>query len=407
MLTAATNVSMYTYEVAPVYSVMEKEIFAKMHKLLGWSEGEVHDGIFCPGGSLSNFYGMNLARFNKCQKMGIDIKKQGMRAAPDLVAFISEQGHYSIKKSAAFLGIGTDNVVDVQADEYGRMVPAALEAAIEASIAKGQTPFFIQCTAATTVLGGFDDFNAVCDIAAKHDIWVHVDGAWGSSVVLSPDYRYLMAGVERCDSVSWNPHKMMGVPLQCSAFLVRHDGILMPAHAYGAAYLFQKDKLNGHLDTGDKSVQCGRKVDVLKLWLTWACYGDEGYARHVNNFMARAKYLASQVQQSPNFQLVTDVGTHTASNVCFWFIPPSVRKEEFKGSANMSEEWKTAVHRAAATIKSRMQEKGSCMIGFQSIAIHDDPKPANFFRMVVMDFHVTNAEMDYLLAEIELLGADL
>jgi len=408
-LTAATNVSMYTYEVAPVFSVMENEVLLKMYGLLGWSAEETHDGIFCPGGSMSNMYGMNIARFKKCQELGIDIKKQGMRVCPQLTAFYSEQGHYSIMKAATFLGLGMDNVKPVKADEFGRMVPAELEKEIAASIERGETPFMIQATAATTVLGGYDDFNAVVDIAQKHGIWVHVDGAWGASVVLSPTHRHLMAGIERVDSVAWNPHKMMGVPLQCSAFLCRHDKILMPAHAYGAKYLFQKDKLNTELDTGDKSVQCGRKVDVLKLWLSWAHYGDAGYANHVDNFMSCAIYLASQVSANPNFQLVTDVGTKTASNVCFWYIPPSARAlgQPWQGSGAMSEAWKKQVHVAAATIKERMQKKGSMMIGFQSIPLHDDANPANFFRMVVMSSIVTNADMDFLLSEIEALGADL
>ena len=408
-LTAATNVSMYTYEVAPVFSVMEKEVFEKMYGLLGWSAQETHDGIFCPGGSISNMYGMNLARFKKCQDLGIDIKKQGMGACPKLTAFYSEQGHYSIMKAAAFLGVGMDYVKPVKADEFGRMVPAELEKAIVESIERGETPFMIQATAATTVLGGYDDFNAVVDIAKKHDIWVHVDGAWGASVVLSPTHKHLMAGCERVDSVSWNPHKMMGVPLQCSAFLCRHDEVIMPAHAYGAKYLFQKDKLNGDLDTGDKSVQCGRKVDVLKLWLSWAHYGDSGYVKHVDNFMSCAMYLADQVNASPNFQLVTEVGTLTASNVCFWYVPPSARKleEEWTNSSAMSEEWKKSVNDAAVKIKERMQQKGSMMIGFQSIPLHDDPAPPNFFRMVVMSSIVTNNHMDFLLAEIEELSKDL
>merc|ERR1712086_986433 len=123
--------------------------------------------------------------------------------------------------------------------------------------------------------------------------------------------------------------------------------------------------------------------------------------------MACAIYLADQVKARPNFQLVTAVGEHTASNVCFWFIPPSAKDEEWKGSANMSKEWKDRVHIAAATVKERMQTKGSMMVGFQSIPICDDPKPANFFRMVVMSSIVTNADMDFLLNEIEELGADL
>jgi len=395
-LTATSNVSMYTYEVAPVYSVMEQTIFAKMHGLLGWNGG---DGIFCPGGSMSNFYGMNLARFNACQRAEIDVKAKGMQAAPHLVAFISTHGHYSIKKAAAFLGVGTDNVIEVESDEKGCMVLSDFEAKVNASIAEGKTPFFVQATAATTVLGGYDDFNGLCDICEKHNIWVHIDGAWGASVVLSPEHKHLMAGCERVDSVSWNPHKMMGIPLQCSAFLIRHQDLLKPAHSSGAKYLFQKDKLNAELDTGDKSVQCGRKVDVLKLWMAWALAGDEGYRQHVNNFMSVAKYLQEQVKTRDNFSLVAD---SMAPNCCFWFIPPSVKDVE-----PHTEQWKAVVHKAAATIKQRMQEKGSLMIGFQSIAIKGDANPANFFRMVVMSDQSTNEHMDFLLDEIQALGADL
>lgn len=162
-LTAATNVSMYTYEVAPVFSVMEQEVFSKMHRLCGWPVLPESDGIFCPGGSMSNFYGMNVARFRVCKEREIDVKKSGMRLAPHLVAFISEHGHYSVTKSAAFLGIGTDNVIKVKADARGSMIIEDLKLKIDQAIAAGQTPFFVQATAATTVLGGYDDFNAICD----------------------------------------------------------------------------------------------------------------------------------------------------------------------------------------------------------------------------------------------------
>lgn len=212
-----------------------------------------------------------------------------------------------------------------------------------------------------------------------------------------------MAGVERVDSMSWNPHKMMGVPLQCAAFLTRHPGLMHEAHAANAAYLFQKDKLNTHLDTGDKSVQCGRKVDVLKLWLAWAVGGDNAYRAHVNSFMAVAQHLKNQVLAQPEvFSLVAEP---MCSNVCFWFMPPSLRKPG--APAKGTPEWHETVHTAAAKIKERMQAKGSLMIGFQSIPLADQPKPPNFFRMVVMSDASTYKDMDFLLNEIQTLGADL
>lgn len=92
----------------------------------------------------------------------------------------------------------------------------------------------IQCTAGTTVLGSYDDIDAACDIAAEHKMWVHVDGCWGGSVALSKTHKHLLTGVERADSFAWNPHKMMGIPLQCCAFLTQELGILQEAHSANA-----------------------------------------------------------------------------------------------------------------------------------------------------------------------------
>ena len=365
---------------------------------------------------------MNLARFWACRRVGVDIKKDGMRNAPDLVAFVSEQGHYSASKAAAFLGFGTNSLVKVKVDDQGRMVLADLKFKIAAARSAGRTPFFIQATAGTTVLGGYDDFSAICDVAGEGGeekrLWVHVDGCWGASVLLSPTHRHLMKGIDRCDSLAWNPHKMMAIPLQCSIFLTNpeHENILELAHSAKAKYLFQQDKLNASLDTGDKAVQCGRKVDVLKLWAAWASLGDEGYARHIDHLWNTAAYLKDQVEERrESFRMVSKP---MCTNICFWFIPPSVRMtskvasgsvEEYENPTAWSKEKRSVVHKAAATIKSRMQKEGTCMIGFQSIKLHNDDSPPNFFRMVVVSGKEVNEQkhMDYLLDEIERLGSDL
>jgi len=420
LCSTVANSSMYTFEVAPSFLVMEREVFNKMHTLIGWKGG---DGMFCPGGSMSNFYGMNLARFWACKRVGIDIKKDGMRKAPDLVAFVSEQGHYSATKAAAFLGLGTESLVKVAVDDKGRMDPTDLANKIDLAREAGRTPFYVQATAATTVLGGYDDFDKICDVAhaggdESKKLWVHVDGCWGASVLLSPRKKHLMKGVERCDSLAWNPHKLMGIPLQCSAFLTApcHDGVLEVAHSAKAKYLFQQDKLNASLDTGDKSVQCGRKVDILKLWAAWASMGDEGYADHIDYIYELAEYLEAQVESRKEaFRMVSKP---MCTNVCFWFIPPSIREQEgkeatttagYEDSSTWSEEKRKVVHEAAATIKSRMQEKGSLMVGYQSIKLYNDDSAPNFFRMVVVSGKGVNEKkhMDFLLDEIALLGADL
>lgn len=176
----------------------------------------------------------------------------------------------------------------------------------------------------------------------------------------------------------------------------------MPAHCANAAYLFQKDKLNTHLDTGDKAVQCGRKVDILKLWMAWKFLGDSGFAARINHAFDSSKALRDAVVARPGrFELVAEP---LCTNVCFWFYPPSVQGD--KAPAKGSEEWKKAVHNAPIVVKQRAQEKGSFMVGFQSIPLANDESPPNFFRMICISPSVGGEDMEWLLDEIEALGHD-
>ncbi|XP_075580983.1 LOW QUALITY PROTEIN: cysteine sulfinic acid decarboxylase [Pelecanus crispus] len=219
LITEALNTSQYTYEIAPVFVLMEEVVLAKLRELVGWSSG---DGISLPGyrprGSISNMYAMNVARFHRFPES----RQKGSWALPRLALFASRESHYSVEKGAAFLGIGTDNVRLVGTDGRGKMLPAELEREIQRAKAEGAEPFFVCATCGTTVLGAFDPLGSIADVCQRHGLWLHVDAAWGGSALLSPKHRHLLAGIERADSVAWNPHKMLAVGLQCSAFLLRH-----------------------------------------------------------------------------------------------------------------------------------------------------------------------------------------
>ncbi|XP_010764534.1 acidic amino acid decarboxylase GADL1-like, partial [Notothenia coriiceps] len=109
-LSEALNTNLYTYEVAPVFVLIETEVLRSLRQLVGWTEG---DGIFCPGGSTSNMFAMNIARY----RLFPEVKSQGLWAVPRLTIFTSAESHYSVKKGAAYLGIGTDNIIVVKVDE--------------------------------------------------------------------------------------------------------------------------------------------------------------------------------------------------------------------------------------------------------------------------------------------------
>ncbi|XP_060268526.1 cysteine sulfinic acid decarboxylase isoform X2 [Ovis aries] len=339
IVTESLNTSQYTYEIAPVFVLMEEEVLKKLRALVGWSSG---DGVFCPGGSISNMYAVNLARYQRYP----DCKQRGLRALPPLALFTSKECHYSIKKGAAFLGLGTDSVRVVEADERGKMIPEDLERQISLAKAEGAVPFLVSATSGTTVLGAFDPLEAIADVCQHHGLWLHVDNL-----------------LKRC-------------------------------HGSQASYLFQQDKFyDVALDTGDKVVQCGRRVDCLKLWLMWKAQGGQGLQRRVDQAFALARYLVEELKKREGFELVMEP---EFVNVCFWFVPPSLRGK--KESPDYSER----LSKVAPILKERMVRKGSMMIGYQPHGTR-----SNFFRMVVANPALTRADMDFLLNELERLGQDL
>ena len=208
-------------------------------------------------------YGMVLARhraFPTCRSVGM----RGLDADP--VLFTSEEAHYSVAKGANWMGLGTESVVKVRTDAWGRMTGEALEEAVTKAKAEGKRPFFVNATAGTTVMGAFDDLESLAQVCKRHGLWLHLDACWGGGAVLSRRHRHLLKGSHLVDSIAWNLHKMIGSPVQCSAFVTRHEGLLQRAVGANATYLFQQDKFyDVSYDTGDKSIQCGRKPDGFKV----------------------------------------------------------------------------------------------------------------------------------------------
>uniref|UniRef100_A0A8C8SVC3 Glutamate decarboxylase 1 n=1 Tax=Pelusios castaneus TaxID=367368 RepID=A0A8C8SVC3_9SAUR len=368
-----------------------KEILLKkMHEMVGWGDTEA-DGIFSPGGTISNLYSVLVARYKRFP----EIKTKGMTALPHIALFVSEHSHYSIKKAAAVLGIGTDNVIAVKCDERGKMIPSDLEAKILKS-KRQHTPLYVNATAGTTVYGAFDPLENIADICKKYGLWMHVDAAWGGGLLLSRKHSFKLNGIESANSVTWNPHKLMGVPLQCSAFLVREKGLLQACNQMCAGYLFQPDKqYDTTYDTGDKTIQCGRHADVFKLWLMWKAKGTRGFEILINKSLELAEYLYKELNSRENFELVFD-GEPELTNVCFWYIPPSLR------SIPKGPEREKLLHQVAPKIKAQMIEEGTTMVSYQP---HADK--VNFFRMVFSNPATRKSDVDFLLEEIERLGKDL
>lgn len=374
VIAAASNTSMYTYELAPVATIIEKSILERMREYVGFKTGF---GTFTTGGSNGNMLGVLCGRqkaFPNSTYSGIDGTK--------LAIFVSEESHYSVLMSANVIGIGHGNVIKVKCDNHGTMLPSALEDEINLARRRGLTPICVIATAGTTVRGAFDPLKEIGHICEQQEIWYHVDAAWGGACLFSPKHRSLMDGVEYADSVCWDAHKMMGVPLICSAFIIKQPEILRAVSSHGdsAHYLFHDDAES--VDLGRFSLQCGRRNDALKLWFAWRMLGDSGWAKLVDDYMSLAKHLEEKITASDNLEMMS---SRMWTNVCFRYTSEDINNlNEFNSE-----------------LRTRLIEDGKYMISKSNIG--DDV----ILRPVIANPSITTESLDGLIHEILNIGKDI
>jgi len=213
---------------------------------------------------------------------------------------------------------------------------------------------------------------------------------------MSSQYKYKFQGIERADSVTWNPHKLMGTLLQCSTLHLKENGLLISCNQMSADYLFQTDKCyDCSYDTGDKVIQCGRHNDIFKFWLQWRSRGMKGFERQINRLMELTEYQVKKMKECPEkWHLITPEPECT--NVSFWYVPKRLRDEK------KDHYWEDELGKCTSIIKGRMMKKGSMMVSYQPLG-----RIPNFFRSIISNQAQTEEDIDFMLQEIDALGCDL
>ncbi|MFT5171357.1 MAG: glutamate/tyrosine decarboxylase-like PLP-dependent enzyme [Candidatus Marinamargulisbacteria bacterium] len=313
MVELFSNVTMSVYKASSVSTVIETELIRKLNTMAGFLDG---DGIFTPGGTFSNTVAVLCARHHYFPQ----IKVQGLGAAPPLSICVSDQAHYSFDISANQMGLGTSAVYRVASDDMGRMIPKALESAILQCRRDGKTPFFVSATSGTTVTGNFDPLPEIAAICRAQKLWFHVDAAYGGATLFSDTHKHLMSGCHMADSMTWDFHKQLGIPIPCSVILTQSKTSLSAACApmtdFGNTnYIFSAK--NRH-DLGKKALQCARPSDALKLWITWLYLGNNGMAERIDTLFEKAEALESLIKEAPNCELMSK---RESTNVCFRIRP--------------------------------------------------------------------------------------
>jgi glutamate/tyrosine decarboxylase-like PLP-dependent enzyme len=378
LLSAASNTSMYTYEVAPVATLMEQKVVSTLLNMAGFGDG---DGIFLTGGSNANLVAMLVARHHAFPAVRTHGWSQSAGQSP--VALVSDQAHYSLGKAANVLGLGTANVIEVASDECGCMRPDSLDQAIRQAKLEGQTPFIVTATSGTTVLGAFDPIEPIAEICRKHGIWLHVDAAMGGPLLFSARHRHLLRGLNRADSVAWDFHKLLGLPLTCSVILLNQPHRLQPAvGSSDTEYLFHGGR-DSRFDLGEKSLQCGRRVDILKLWLAWQYHGTDGWQRHIDHLIDLAAYAESRVNES---DLLALAAPRQSVSVCFQVKPPTG----------------TSVNDFTVAVRERLHRTGRVLVNYARLK-----DSRTVIRLVVANGAATTADIDRFFDQLSTTVAEL
>jgi aromatic-L-amino-acid decarboxylase len=234
-------------------------------------------------------------------------------ATPGLVVYTSEQAHSSIEKGAISIGFGQENVRLVATDPEFRMDPRALEETIRRDIDSGLRPCFVGATVGTTSSTSIDPVLAIADICERYKLWLHVDAAYAGSAAVAEEFRWLMDGCDRADSLVTNPHKWLMTPIDCSVFYTRRPEVLRETFSLIPDYL-KSGEHDRAINLMDYGVPLGRRFRALKLWFVMRAYGREGLAAMIRGHVRLAREFAEDVQADPRFELTAP---YPLSTVCF------------------------------------------------------------------------------------------
>ena len=320
-LSSSLNQNAGAWRNGPTSAMIEARVIRWLCDLVGY--GRESFGVLASGGTEANLIALKCAR-DHAHKASVN---DGLRSAPQLVVYASEQVHFSLERSVDILGLGRNSLRKIETDETFHIRPDSLREQIKADRAAGRIPFCIIGIAGTTSTGVIDPLEDLHQIARDNECWYHIDAAYGGTLGFSAKHRSKLGGIELADSITFDPHKWMFVPFACGAVLVRDGGhILRDAFDITPEYL-NEDR--GGIDVEFDFFRYGqmgtRRFNSLKLWMALKFMGRQGYAEVIEHQIELTKYLADRIDKLSDFERVGDVETAV---VCFKFMPAAASSND-------------------------------------------------------------------------------
>ncbi|MCB2100922.1 MAG: hypothetical protein KDE22_08645 [Rhodobacterales bacterium] len=294
---------------------VERQVIEWARGIFGFPEGA--SGILTGGTSSATLLALSAARVGK---VGAGLRKAGMEQGPQLVAYASAEAHSANTKALEIMGVGANWLRPVPVDANHALVPERLRAMVQEDLAAGRQPFCAIATVGTVNTAGGDDVNAVADICAEFDLWLHVDGAFGAWARLADDpWRAYTNGIERADSLAFDFHKWMYVQYDVGCVLFRDEAVHRAAFAARPDYLAATTRgvSGGEPWYCDYGLDLSRGFRALKVWFTINHYGTDELGRKVSDNCRQAARLADLVTGDPDLELMTPAGLNIC---CFRYV---------------------------------------------------------------------------------------
>lgn len=288
------NPQLAAWTHAPAVNEIERLTLHALMSLFGWQTDEGWAN-FTSGGAEANTSAVLAAiahRFPETSTAGMS----ALRERPAI--YLTSQAHHSFAKTARMTGLGTDSLREVPTTDRHTLDPAALREQIAADRQAGWEPLLIVGTAGTTGAGLIDPLPEIADIARAADVWFHVDAAWGGGALLSPKLRPLLVGIERADSVTWDAHKWLSVPMGAGMFFCRHKDAVKRAFAVSTSYMPAKAEEEDSYDPYATTIQWSRRATGLKVFMALAEQGMAGYAALIEHQAAMGDLLREALRQA-------------------------------------------------------------------------------------------------------------
>jgi glutamate/tyrosine decarboxylase-like PLP-dependent enzyme len=378
LIASAINQSVDIWVTSPVAAFAEEEVVRWLCGIAGY--GPDSFGILTSGGMNANLTALKVARDRRIPD------RHAAGALQRARLYASSQTHFSMSRSLDVLGFPPETLRPIACDGRYRLRVDALEAAIRADAAAGLHPFCVVANAGTTNTGSVDPIVEVAEVAARHGLWLHVDAAYGGAARLSQRHANRVTGLDRCDSVTLDPHKLLFQPHDIGAVLFRRGEQLLESFRSSPEYYRTGRPDEEPLHWYQFGIEGSRRFRGLKLWMSWKHLGSEGLGALVDRTLELATCLAQRIGESDDFEATPPVPD--LSVVCFRHRPAGLAPGD-------------ALDRHQDRLQRALEVSGE---GWLSTTRLDG---ATWLRAGVVNYLSVPADVDRLLESLRRLGGEL